>query len=184
MCALIAPDSAIRSERGPLRVDAKLEEGFGHMLEAADALSARAIVLQTPTDLTTGQRDRDLLSEYVARIPRSAERIVVWAPGGLWDPATARRFAERLEIVSAVDPLDDEGLASALAGSEILYARVSSVGARSRLSEPMLMRIRDATIASGAEEAFVAFDSARAFRYATRVRELIASAADDLGAEP
>src|SRR3954447_2404000 len=67
--ALRAPKSSLVSARGPLRFDAALEHGLDWLLHARDALAAKIVVLPTPSDLTPGKRDRELLAAFAARLP-------------------------------------------------------------------------------------------------------------------
>ena len=50
----------------------------------------RFAVLTTGADVTTGQRDRDLLAAWVESWTAPAE--LVWHPAGLWDPELAQLF--------------------------------------------------------------------------------------------
>jgi len=171
--ALVAPLSAVTSPRGPMRFDADLESAVGWMLDAATALRALAIVVPTGAQLTTGQRDRDLLAAYFDRIRRDSHQIV-WAPTGLWEPETARALAERLGVHCAFDPFETKAPAGAFA-----YARLRAMGGRLRFSDDMLLGIAADALAHEATDVYVAIESPRSFREASRLHQLATDAASD-----
>jgi hypothetical protein len=177
--ALVAPRSAIVGPRGPLRFDDGLERGFRWLVEARAALEAKFVVLPTPSSLTTGQRDRDLLAAYADRLRASAPGAdVVWAPTGLWEPEQAARQAEALGVVAAFDPLE----AHAPRG-RIVYARLEAIGARTRFGDALLRAALDALLDAEAEERYVAIASARSFEEASRL-DVLARAAGAASAAP
>lgn len=167
LCALVAPPEALASARGPLRFDDALQAAIAWLREAADAVDARAIVLPTPREMTTGQRDRDLLARYVERLDRKDGRPLVWAPGGLWEPGAAARFAERIEVVCAYDPVETVPPPGPLS-----YARLQAIGGRTRFPEPLLEEVLDRVAGAGADEAFVSIRSPRSFREAVQLQQL------------
>ncbi len=162
--ALNAPRGAIVSRQGPLRIDADLQQGLDWTLRAADALGAVAVVMQTPIELTTSTRDRDLFAAYVDRLPRQEGRIWVWEPSGLWEPETAYPFAERLGLVCAFDPLTEP-----LPGGETLYARLLALGTRRRFTDAALTEIAGSLVRPNVSTAYVAFDSEASFRSAVNL---------------
>lgn len=166
--SLVAPRPAVASSAGPMRFDEDMRAGLEWLLEAADVLGARAIVVPTEADTTTGQRDRDRLAAYFEHLPREG-RLVVWAPTGLWEPEEAARFARRLGIQRAVDPLEDPP-----SDDEVPYARLRAVGARRRFSQDMLHEALAAVVASEPDEAFIAIESPRSFKEATRLHQIAA----------
>ena len=161
--ALIAPDAACRSEKGPLRFDDTMRAAFERAQESAATLKARFVVLATGADVTTGQRDRKLLAEWVE--PWADAHTIVWQPRGLWDPELAIPFARKLGVLYGFDPLE----ADAVPTGPVVYARLRAIGARKRFDETRLLDIVDALEQTGAEEAFVALDSPASFREATRL---------------
>jgi hypothetical protein len=178
--ALRAPRTSLASSRGTLRWDAELEAGLAWLLSAADALAARAVVFNTPSDLTPGARSRDLLREYVGRLPRVANRHYVWLPQGVWEPADTQALCADLGLVYGFDPL--EGRPGA---SEVVYATLRALGHRSGFSLAALSDAVTTTLSHSPKEAFISVDAERAFDVARRIRTLSsegsldAPAADD-----
>jgi hypothetical protein len=166
--ALRAPRSALCSQRGPLRFDDALEAGLAWLIAAADALDARAVVLPTPSDLTPGVRDSELLAAYAARLPRSAQRHWVWEPSGAWERERAEALSAELGLVLAFDPLVDPRPAGAAA-----YARLRALGARRSFSQAALEQALE-VVQSGEGDAFIAIDAPRAIQHALVLRQLIA----------
>ena len=165
--ALRAPRSTLSSARGPLRFDPTLERSFAWLLEAREALAARAVVLQTPADLSTGQRDRDLLAAFAERLPRDKGCHFVWAPSGPWEPATAAPVARELGLVLAFDPLRDprpEG--------PVAYAQLRAIGARRSFSESVLEDVVALLNAHEEAESFVAIEAPRGHTHAIRLQQL------------
>jgi hypothetical protein len=174
--ALRAPRSALCSARGPLRFDDALEAGFSWLLAAADALDARAVVLPTPSDLTPGVRDSELLAAYAARLPRSAQRHWVWEPSGAWERERAEALSTELGLVLAFDPLVDPRPAGATA-----YARLRALGARRNFSQAALEQAL-AAVQSDEGDAFIAIDAPRSVQHALVLRQLIAGGLPLIGA--
>jgi hypothetical protein len=169
--ALVVPGTARKSARGALRFDDAMNAAFDWTREAAEILGARFVVLPTGSELTTGQRDRDLLSQWIERFGPSEARRIVWHPTGLWDREIAAPFARALNVVLGFDPLEAEPPEGSL-----IYARLRAIGLRTRFDETMLLDVLDALQSSDADEAFVAIESAKSFQEAGRLAGL---AADD-----
>lgn len=167
--ALVAPPSTWASAAGPLRFDDDLEAGVSWLAQAADALAARAVVLATGKHLTTGQRDRGRLERWIERVGLAPGRDLVWSSGGLWEPETASRFARRLGVVCAFDPLVCEA-----PPGEVAYARLPAVGGRTKFTDAMLLDALDVIGRAEAARAFVAIDSPRSFREAKLLAKLAA----------
>jgi uncharacterized protein YecE (DUF72 family) len=169
LCALAIPQSCLRGAAGPLRMDEQLEGHLGWISDAAEALDARALVVPTPPEVTPGQRDRDRLAAYFARLPRKDGRDVVWAPRGLWEREEIERLAGREGVLAAFDPLEDPIPAGAT-----LYARLRTIGARSRISSGMLVDLVDRLGEAEATEAFVVISSPRSFKEAAALQAVAA----------
>ncbi|MGE0787973.1 MAG: hypothetical protein AB7S26_20025 [Sandaracinaceae bacterium] len=168
IASLVVPKSARTGAAGPLRFDDEMRASHERAVEAADAIGARFVVLPTDAALTTGKRDRDLLRAYVDAWPRRAGRQLVWHPSGLWDAELATPFAEQLGVLCAIDPLESP----VAPGQTIVYARLRAIGLRHRFSETLLSDAVDAIREAGVGEAFIAIESPRSFREASRLREL------------
>ena len=172
--ALRAPRSSLVSASGPLRFDATLERGFEWLLAARDALAAQLTLLPTPSDLTTGQRDRELLAALAGRLPREPGRHWVWAPSGPWQRDQADRVARELDLVLAFDPLLDP-----LPAGKVAYAQLRAIGARRSFSEAVLDQVATQLGSDPECQGFVAIDAERSFTHATRLQQLADAAAHD-----
>jgi len=161
--SFVVPYAARRSPKGDLRFDEAMEDALAYSLEAAAILDAKFVVLPTAGGVTTGRRDRQLLREWFARWEGTAHTLV-WQPTGLWDPELAQPFAEELGVLWGFDPL----IASPPAGPT-LYCRLRAIGARQRFDETLLLEIADTLEESGAEDAWVALESPKSFREASRL---------------
>ncbi|MGF1469706.1 MAG: DUF72 domain-containing protein [Sandaracinaceae bacterium] len=164
--SVVLPRSARFGERGPLRPDAAMEEAVARAREAAAVLGARFVVLPTGGEITTGQRDRELLAAFAARFRDGPQ--LVWAPTGLWEPETALPFARRIGVLWGFDPLEADPPPGPVA-----YARLRAIGMRSRFSETTLVEVVDRLDAAEAEDVWVALESATSFREARRLAELV-----------
>jgi hypothetical protein len=163
--ALRAPARALTSARGPLRFDAELERGLAWLLEASDALAACAVLLPTPVELTPGQRSRDLLAQFAARLPRTDGRRWVWAPRGPWEPLDRYRFADSLGLACAFDPMLEP--VPKIGAS---YARLQALGTRRNFPEGALQDVLE--LLDPSRESWVSIESPRAFREAAMMQRL------------
>ena len=164
----VVPHDARRSPEGPLRFDADMEAALDRAAEAADALGARFAVLPTGGDVTTGQRDRDLLAGWAERWRSKSRSQLVWHPTGLWDEESAPSFARRLGVVWGFDPLEIEELPRL----DLAYCRLRAIGMRKSFNETLLLEVLDRLV--DAPEAFVALESEKSFREAKRLAALAA----------
>ena len=166
--SIVAPRKAIWGANGPLRPDDASREATAWWTGAAQALSAHALVLPTPSELTTGQRDRDFFARFVESL-QAESRTIVWAPTGLWEWSQAYAFAQRLGIVCAFDPLE-----SPVPEGPTLYARITAVGKRTRFTPAILERVANAvTSEDDVETAYVAVESMRSFEEAVQLQGLV-----------
>lgn len=172
VASLVAPRATVASRRGPLRFDDDLTAGVTWLLEAAEALEVRALVVPTDSDTTTGQRDRDLLRAYFEKLA-GAPGKVFWAPSGLWEPEDALPFARRLGVSLTCDPLEQQ-----VPREELVVARLKALGGRQRFGEAMLEDVIDALTEAGPTTALVAIESPRSFKEASRLAQLIAARAE------
>jgi uncharacterized protein YecE (DUF72 family) len=167
--ALRAPRASVVSKRGPLRSDPELDASLEWLIQAADAVGARAVVLPTPGDLTPGPRSRELLAAYVARLPRSAGRFYVWSPAGLWEPDDTNELCTRLGIVRAFDPLE-----MPRPTGDIVYAQLRAMGHRLSFSPAALEDALAVIGGAPTTQAFVSVDAARGFDIARRLMQIAA----------
>ncbi len=170
--SLVAPYTTFASEKGPLRYDRNLAQNQQWLVDAADALEAKAIVVPTPSAVTPGKRDRERLVEYFSRLKGGeGDPMRVWGAGGLWEVEDAARFAPQLGAVVAVDPLQQD-----IPVGPVAYTRLRAVGARAQFSEGLLFDIAESLLMAsraGADELFVTFDSNQSFNEASRFAAMV-----------
>ncbi len=175
--AIVAPKDAVIGSGGPLRFDETMEAAVTRLVDSAAAISATAVVLEHGSEVTTGQRDRDLLARWFERFASVQGLARVWAPSGLWEADAASRFAERLGATYAVDPLEDD-----VPQAPFVYARLPALGGRMRFSAFLLEKARDAILEADPARARVAIRSERSFREALDLQRLFGSALADAAA--
>lgn len=166
--SFVVPAPARRSEKGAFRFDDAMRAALDWTREAVERLRARFVVVPTGPELTTGQRDRDLLAAWIESLALPEGREIVWHATGLWDHEIAAPFARKLGVLLAFDPLESDPPE----GERVVYARLRAMGTRSRFDETALLDILDAVVSSDADEAFIAIDSPRSFKEATRFTQL------------
>jgi hypothetical protein len=163
-------------------MDAVLEERITWLAEAATAVGAKALVVPTLGEVRTGPRDRERLATYFGALTKALPNTpMVWEPGGLWDAEEAEPFAAKLGVAYAFDPLDVppaplrvRELPKPARGGSIAYLRIKGIGARARLGEGALAVIIEAIASrADAETIFVAIESPRSVREATRLLQLV-----------
>jgi hypothetical protein len=175
--SLVAPKSTWMTPRGAMRPGPEVDAGAEWLTRVADILDAFAVVLATGAELTTGERDSQLLAAFAEKLAPTGRRIVV-APRGLWDPEQAIPFAQKTGTIYGFDPLEHDA-----PPGELVYARVHPMGARPRLTEGHLAQIAERIAASGCQEAYVSVESERPLadmkRLAVALSEALESAALD-----
>lgn len=154
--ALVAPKGTWQTPRGAMRPGVEVDAGIDWLNRVSDILGAFAVVLATGAELTTGERDQDLLNSFAERLKPGGRRIVV-APRGLWEPEQAIPFAAKSGTIYGFDPLEHDAPPGAF-----VYARVKPMGARPRLTEGAMAQIAERIAMSGCEEAYVCVESERA----------------------
>jgi hypothetical protein len=166
--SLVAPRSMWSTPRGPMRPCPELDASIDWITRVSDIVSAFAIVLATGAELTTGERDRELLASFVERLRPTGKTIVI-APRGLWEPEHAIPYAEQIGAVYGFDPLEHDAPVG-----ELVYGRVRPMGARPRLTDGHLAQIAERLTSTGAEQAYVALESDQCVREVRRVARQIA----------
>jgi hypothetical protein len=172
-CALVAPRSTWLTSKGALRPGPELEAGLDWLVRAADIVRAKAIVLPTAAELTTGDRDRALLADYVERL-KPTGRVIVVAPRGLWEAEHGIAFARQAGCVYGFDPLEDDAPEGPL-----VYGRVRPMGARPRLTDGHLAQIAERLLRAAAELAYVAIESEQAPRDGRRLSKMLTEVSAD-----
>jgi hypothetical protein len=168
LVSFVIPAAARRSPKGAFRFDDAMRSAFDWAREASDRLGARFVVVPTGAELTTGQRDRDLLAAWIEAFAPPEGRDLAWHPTGLWENEIALPVARKLGVVLAFDPLEVDPPE----GDRLVYTRLRAMGMRSRFAETALLDVLDALSSSDADDAFVAIDSPRSFKEATRLAQL------------
>jgi hypothetical protein len=170
--SLVAPKSSWHTPKGALRPGAELDAGVDWITRVSDIVSAFAIVIATGAELTTGERDRELLANFVERLKPTGRTIVI-APRGLWDPEHATPFAAQIGAVYGFDPMEHDA-----PEGELVYGRVRPMGARPRLTPGHLAQIAERIVAAGAERAFVAIESEQCAKETKRLTLEVAEQAE------
>ncbi len=170
--SLVVPKTTWMTPKGALRPGAELDAGVEWITRVSDIVTAFAIVLATGAELTTGERDRELLASFVERLKPTGRTIVI-APRGLWELEHAAPFAAQIGAIYGFDPLEDE----APEGS-IVYGRVRPMGARPRLTPGHLAQIAERVVAAGAERSFIAIESEQCAKESKRLKQELAEQAE------
>jgi hypothetical protein len=170
--ALVAPKSTWTTPKGALRPGAELDAGVEWLTRVSDIVTAFAIVIATGAELTTGERDRELLASFVERLKPTGRTIVV-APRGLWEPEHGFPFAAQIGAIYGFDPLEHDAVEGAL-----LYGRVRPMGARPRLTPGHLAQIAERVVAAGPERAFIAIESEQCAKESKRLKQELAEQAE------
>jgi uncharacterized protein YecE (DUF72 family) len=124
---------------------------------AADALSAKAIVFETPLEFTPTKENRERLIRFFQERDRGGRRMV-WDPRGPWDPEQAREAAKAADILLARDPLSPAGFDDETPPDEgdVAYFRLRGPAGRRRRYAPF--ELEDlADLLSSYSEAYVVF---------------------------
>lgn len=164
--ALRAPRAALVSEQGPLRSSEHQAAELAWTLDAAERLGVSALVLPTPPNLMPGSRSRELLKRFSEQLPRAERRHYVWMPQGAWELEEAAELAHGLGLVCGFDPIQQERPAG-----EIVYARLTAMGAQTGFSEGALLDVFERIAAQPFREAYVSIDSVRSFQQAVRLQQ-------------
>jgi uncharacterized protein YecE (DUF72 family) len=91
---------------GGFKITAENRRLFERMNRFADALNADTLVLITPSAFTPTTANRAALEAFLKEMPVGS-RTVVWQPSGPWTDTQSARFAAKLGMVLAMDPLRD-----------------------------------------------------------------------------
>jgi uncharacterized protein YecE (DUF72 family) len=178
--SLVAPKAV-----AAVRPTPALDEGLARLLEAQRILHARFILLATPVEVTPAALPRERLGKVVERLreglgeARSVVRIA-WMPRGVWELDQAARFADRLGIDLATDPMADPR--EPFWDASLRYVRLSAVGGRTAFPATRMRAVAELLVASqrDVEEAGdVSFERAvvlttpRATTDAKKMRQLV-----------
>jgi uncharacterized protein YecE (DUF72 family) len=175
--ALVAPKALSAVRPGPA-----LDEALARLLEAQRLLQARFLVVQTTTEVTPSQLNRERLAKVIERIrdglgeARDLVRIA-WEPRGLWEPEDAASLAKKLGVDLAMDPLADPR--EPFFHDVLRYWRLGTVGGRTEFPPARLRYLAEVIAAQeGDGERVVVFATPHAPREAKRLRTLADSLAE------
>lgn len=169
--SIVAPKAVAAVRPGPA-----MDEALERLLEAQRLLQARFIVVQTPTDVTPSELNRERLGKVIARIREGlgeAAALVrlAWAPSGLWEAEDAARLAKKLDVDLAMDPLADPR--EPFFHDALRYWRLQTVGGRTEFPPARLRYLAEVIASSEGEgERVVVFATPHAPREAKRLRTL------------
>jgi uncharacterized protein YecE (DUF72 family) len=131
-------------------------------LEAAEALEARCLVIQTPASVTPTALHKKRLAALLASLPRDAA-LVGWEPRGIWSPEEMDHWSREL----GVQLIGDASQGDAPRGAT-LYTRLRGIGANTRFSAGVIDRVRSAFV--DRREVFVVVEADNPRRIADALR--------------
>jgi len=168
------PESFVFSVRLGRRVgafDHDAEASLKLGLDAAELLSARWLVLETPATLGPTRRNRERVRSLLGRLCESG-RDVAWDPHGLWDVDDALPVLQETQAVWARDasryPVPDGPLA---------YVRIPALGTASRVGAGLAEKVADNLV--GFEAAFVVIEGVGAAGAGQVIRRVLSEPFED-----
>lgn len=140
-------------------------------VEAAAAVEASFLILQTGPTVGPSERVRARLEALVKTLERPGQRIG-WEPRGPFEPEQAAAFAESAGITLVEDrsQADSEG-------GGVVYTRLRAEGAGARLTSGALERLAMRILT--AEEAWVIVEGRPTPKARARIRQAIQALADE-----
>jgi uncharacterized protein YecE (DUF72 family) len=124
-------------EVGALTPGPALDAALASSLEAAAALEARCVLLQTPPEVRPTAGNKRRLAALFERIPREGT-IRCWEPLGLWEREEAIAAARTLGVVPVLD------VAHEVPGpGPILYTRLRALGKSAALGAAAVERVAE-----------------------------------------
>ncbi|HEY8943112.1 MAG TPA: DUF72 domain-containing protein, partial [Polyangiaceae bacterium] len=140
-------------------------ERLAPVLEAAELLRARWIVLQTGADVGPSPRARARLTALAARCAGSNRRVA-WEPRGPWEPEAAHAFA-RTAGITAVEDLSMVEAPS----SGVVYTRLRVPGPGAQLRGSALERLAERI--ADAEECYVVVEGRASGHARSRIEQAL-----------
>jgi hypothetical protein len=138
------------------------EQALKATLEAAEALEARCLVIQTPASVTPTALHKKRLAALLAGLPRDAT-LVGWEPRGIWSPEEMDRWSRELGVQLIGDASQGDSPRGAT-----LYTRLRGIGANTRFSAGVIDRVRAAFV--DRREVFVVVEADNPRRIADALR--------------
>ena len=143
-----------------------LDAALAGALEAAAALEARCVVLQTPATVRPTAANKRRLGAIFERIPREGT-VRCWEPAGIWERDEVLAAARSLGVIPVFD------IAHEVPGTgPILYTRLRALGRSAALGAAAVERIAERL--RRRREAFVVVEGPAA--EATRIKAALAAA--------
>lgn len=172
--SIVAPRALLLVRPTP-ELDAALER----FLEAQRLLQARFLLLQTPSEITPSELNRERIARVIDRVreglgeAREMVRIA-WEPRGVWEADTAASFATKIGADLALDPLGDPR--EPFFHPALRYWRLGTVGGRTEFP-PARLRYLAEVIAAGSKskqdgERVVIFTTPHATKETKRLQTL------------
>lgn len=81
------------------------QAAWGWILDVAERLSARALLLQTSIHFRPTASNRRRLSSFLETLPRQDAPRLLWDAQGLWSAEEQQSLCRDLDILPAIDPL-------------------------------------------------------------------------------
>jgi uncharacterized protein YecE (DUF72 family) len=151
-----------------VKAGAPLEADLATALAAVNALEARCILLQTPSDVTPSKLWRDRIAKLVERFPRDVTQVI-WEPRGVWETEDAAVAAHQWGVVLAVDAARDP-----VPAGPVAYVRLRALGETRSFGPAALEKVVDAIGAR--RDAYVVFETDSALVESKRLRALAQTA--------
>jgi uncharacterized protein YecE (DUF72 family) len=147
-----------------LKPGAALDKEVAAALEAADALRARCLLLQTPPEVTPSSLWRERMVKVLGRLRREATTLV-WEPRGLWETDDAARAAQKWGVVLALDASREP-----VPEGPIAYVRLRMLGETRSFGPSTLERVVHAI--GDRADAYVVLETPTALKECKRLRQL------------
>jgi uncharacterized protein YecE (DUF72 family) len=122
---------------GELTLGAALDQALATSLEAAAAVEARCVVLQTPATVRPTAANRKRIAALFERIPPEGT-VRCWEPSGMWEREDVLATARSAGVLPIFDAAREQ-----LAPGPIAYTRLRALGHSASLSAAAIERIAD-----------------------------------------
>lgn len=161
--SLVLQEGEDRQKFGHFQDSAENRRLWKEIREQADALSAQAVVLETPAALTPSQEHKKRLEAFATGWGEldAMSAQVVWSPSGFWEREEALEISKRLGWLLALDPLFDPD--EPLPEGNAVYFRMSGrFGVHSKYTPDDFERLLD--VGEGFEQVTVIFSTREALK--------------------
>jgi len=168
------------SEYGSFKLNERTLWAWRVTLEAAAALEARIIVVQTPPSFGYTRENAERIIRFFSVAPRNGF-LIAWEPRGDWwdNPEALYSVARQAGLLVAGDVLRGR---LPPRDQEILYARLHGLGGREvnyryKYTDEDLERLASIVLGGPHREAYILFNNVYAFDDAVRFKDLLMRAA-------